>query len=129
MQDAIAYHEKYKPQALVISRGGAIVHESYGGGFSAAKPHALYSGTKSFWGPVALIAQREKLLSLDEPVGQTFPAWEADAVKRKVTLRQLLTLTAGIGFGGLGAAVPLYEKALAVQLKDPPGSRFTYGGI
>jgi len=129
MQDAIAYHEKHKPQALLISRGGAIVHESYGADFSAGKPHALYSGTKSFWGPVALIAQREKLLSVDETVGESFPEWQADAVKRKVTLRQLLTLTAGIGFGGLGAAVPVYEKALAVHLKDPPGSRFTYGGI
>jgi CubicO group peptidase (beta-lactamase class C family) len=40
-----------------------------------------------------------------------------------------LALTSGIGFGGLGNAVPTYEKALAVELKDEPGERFTYGGI
>jgi CubicO group peptidase (beta-lactamase class C family) len=41
----------------------------------------------------------------------------------------LLTLTSGIGFGGLGSAVPPYERALATPIKDEPGERFTYGGI
>jgi len=129
MQEAVAYHERHKPQALIISRAGKIEFECYGDGFSAGKPHALYSGTKSFWGPLATIAQREGLLQLEEPVGATFSSWQDDPVKRQVTIRQLLTLTAGIGFGGLGSAVPVYEKALAVQLKDRPGTRFTYGGI
>ena len=129
MQEALAYHARHKPQALIVSRAGEIVHESYDGGLSADKPHALYSGTKSFWGPAAIIAQREALLQLDDTVGETFSKWRGDPVKRKVTLRQLLTLTAGIGFGGLGSAVPVYGKALQTQLRDPPGSRFTYGGI
>src|SRR5438270_8978806 len=117
MQAAVAYHERHKPQALIIARGGKIDVERYDGEFAAGKPHALYSGTKSFWGPLAVIAQREGLLELDETVGATFPSWSEDAVKRQVTIRQLLSLTAGIGFGGLGNAVPVYEKALAVQLK------------
>jgi len=41
----------------------------------------------------------------------------------------LLQLTAGIGFGGLGNAVPTYEAALAVALKTEPGTTFAYGGI
>jgi len=129
MQEALAYHERHKPQALIVTRGGEIVFEKYDDGFAGDKPHALYSGTKSFWGPVAVVAQREGLLKLDDTVGDTFPAWRDDAVRRKVTLRHLLTLTAGISFGGLGNAVPVYEKALAALLRDPPGERFTYGGI
>lgn len=129
MQEALAYQARHKPQALIASRGGEILHERYDGGLSAEKPHALYSGTKSFWGPAAIAAQREGLLSLDETVGETFSQWRDDAVKRNVTLRQLLSLTAGIGFGGLGSAVPLYEKALQTPLRDSPGTRFTYGGI
>lgn len=129
MQEAIAYHERHKPQALVISRAGTIEVETYGADFTQNKAHALYSGTKSFWGPLALIAQREGLLQLDETAGATFPSWRDDPVKRQVTIRHLLTLTAGIGFGGLGNAVPVYDKALSVQLKDRPGERFTYGGI
>jgi hypothetical protein len=41
----------------------------------------------------------------------------------------LLSLTAGFGFGGLGASVPAYERALATDLRDEPGSRFAYGGV
>jgi CubicO group peptidase (beta-lactamase class C family) len=68
------------------------------------------------------------LLSLEEPVSQTFPAWRAGA-RARVTLRMLLQLTSGIGFGGLGNAVPDYARALATEPKHEPGETFTYGGV
>ena len=61
-------------------------------------------------------------------MSQTIPSW-ADGAKSSVTLRDLLQLTSGIGFGGLGSAVPEFDKALATELKDQPGEKFTYGGI
>lgn len=129
VEAAAEYHARHKPQALLVLRGGACVFEAYDGAFSAEKAHALYSGTKSFWGIAALTAQREGLLSLDDTVAQTFPAWRGEAWKASVTLRQLLQLIAGVPFGGLGAAVPPYEKALQTELKSKPGTVFTYGGI
>src|SRR5271165_2591193 len=126
---ALEYAQKHVLHALVVAHDGRIVSETYGQGHDAATPHALYSGTKSFWGTTALIAQRQGLLRLDECVAETFPEWKRDPWKSQVTLRQLLQLTSGIGFGGLGAAVPTYAKALAVELKNEPGSVFTYGGI
>jgi CubicO group peptidase (beta-lactamase class C family) len=57
-------------------------------------------------------------------VALTLPAWE-HGEQARVTLRSLLQLTAGIGFGGLGNTVPTFERAAAVELKDPPGERFT----
>ncbi len=107
---------------------GDTTFERYGDGFDRDKAHALYSGTKSFWGPAAMAAQADGLLSLDEPVGDTFSQWRA-GLRGSVTLRHLLSLTAGIAFGGLGNAVPNYAKALAVNVNDEPGTRFTYGGI
>jgi CubicO group peptidase (beta-lactamase class C family) len=104
------------------------VLERYGGGYDAAKPHALYSGTKSFWGVLAVAAEEDGLLELGEPVARTIPSW-SEGAKARVTLRDLLQLTSGIGFGGLGSAVPAYDAALATKLKNPPGERFTYGGI
>ncbi len=104
-------------QLLIIARDGAIVHEEYADGFDARTPHALYSGTKSFWGIAALEARADGLLDLDE------------AVRGAITVRMLLSLTAGYGFGGLGTAVPTYERAWEIVPKDPPGARFTYGGI
>jgi CubicO group peptidase (beta-lactamase class C family) len=115
-------------QGLLAMRDGEILFERYVAPFTAATPHALYSGTKSFWGTAALAARDDGLLSLDERVGETFSSWRA-GLRGEVTLRMLLQLTSGIGFGGLGSAVPTYEKALAVEPKNEPGSTFTYGGI
>jgi CubicO group peptidase (beta-lactamase class C family) len=125
---AVAYAEKHALHALLVQRGGEIVFERYGGGYGADKPHALYSGTKSFWGVLAVAAQHDGLLDVDEPVSRTLPAWSGGP-KARVRLRDLLQLTSGIGFGGLGAGVPSFEKAAAVELKDEPRGTFTYGGI
>lgn len=114
--------------ALIVQHGDRIVFERYGGGYDVDKPHPLYSGTKSFWGVAAVAAQHDGLLDVDEPVSRTIPSW-GDGAKARVTLRDLLQLTSGIGFGGLGATVPAFDKALETELKDEPGERFTYGGI
>lgn len=126
---AIAYSTKYVSDALVVACGGETLACEYAGTFSAGTPHALYSGTKSFWGPLAVKARDDGILDLDEPVADTISAWSGDPWKRRVTPRMLLALTAGFGFGGLGNAVPAYERALAAPLKNAPGTAFTYGGI
>jgi len=123
-----AYAARYGLQALLAVRDGEAAFEHYAPGFDAETPHALYSGTKSFWGTAALAARDDGLLALDETVGATFPAWRG-GMRGGVTLEMLLRLTSGIGFGGLGNAVPTYAKALDVEPKNEPGSRFTYGGI
>jgi CubicO group peptidase (beta-lactamase class C family) len=126
---ALAYAERHTLHALVVWTGGTIACERYASGHTATTPHALYSGTKSFWGVAAAAAHDDGLLDLDERVAATIPEWNDDERKARITLRELLTLTSGIGFGGLGSAVPPYERALAVAIKDEPGERFTYGGI
>jgi CubicO group peptidase (beta-lactamase class C family) len=125
---AAAYAERHALEALRVEREGEALFERYANGFAATAAHALYSGTKSFWGIAAVCAQEDGLLALDEPVGATFEPWNSGS-RARVTLRRLLELTSGIGFGGLGNAVPVYAKALAVELKTEPGETFTYGGI
>ncbi len=117
IEAASIYAEKHELHALLVERDGAIVCMRYARGYAPDKPHALYSGTKSFWGIAALEAQREGLFDLDE------------VVMHGATARMLLQMTAGYGFGGLGNAVPTYERAFAIPLKNSPGSTFTYGGI
>jgi CubicO group peptidase (beta-lactamase class C family) len=117
LEQAEAYHAKHKAQALLVQQGGKTILEHYTAGFGADNPHALYSGTKSFWGIAAVTAQGEGLLSLDDRVWHT------------ATIRELLNLTAGAPFGGLGASVPTYEKAVATQPRQAAGTTFTYGGI
>jgi CubicO group peptidase (beta-lactamase class C family) len=125
---AAAYAERHALHALLVQHGEDIVFERYAGGYDAEKPHALYSGTKSFWGVLAVAAQHDGLLDVDEPVSATLAEWSAGA-KARVRLRDLLQLTSGIGFGGLGSAVPSFDKAAATELKDEPRATFTYGGI
>jgi CubicO group peptidase (beta-lactamase class C family) len=128
-QSALEYASKHKLHALIIMGDGRVLSQTYGNGHDGLTPHALYSGTKSFWGVAAIRAEKDEILRLDDRVAETFPQWATDEWKSRVTLRQLLQLTSGIGFGGLGAAVPIYEKALAVELKNEPGTTFTYGGV
>jgi CubicO group peptidase (beta-lactamase class C family) len=126
---ALEYAQRHALEAFVVSRGDERTTQEYGTAFGPERPHALYSGTKSFWGVAAHYARADGLLDLDEPVGDSVSAWREDPWKRRVTLRMLLDLTAGFGFGGLGSAVPTYDRALGLPLKNEPGSTFTYGGI
>jgi len=125
---AAEYAAKHHLQALLFGCGADVLFERYGPSFDAQTAHALYSGTKSFWGVVAVAAQSDGLLALDEPISETFADWGHGA-KYRVTLAHLLQLTSGIGFGGLGNAVPTFSAPRDVVLKDEPGDRFTYGGI
>ncbi len=129
VEAALSYARKHGLEAFSIVRGDEIAAAEFGNGFASNAPHALYSGTKSFWGVAAIYAQRDGVLKLDELVCETIPSWREDPWKRRVTLRMLLSLTSGFGFGGLGSAVPPYRRALEMGLKNEPGTTFTYGGI
>jgi len=96
-------------EAMLAVRDGETVFEWYGPGFDANVPHALYSGTKSFWGTAAVAAQEDGLLELDEPVAATFSEWNVGS-RARVTLRHLLQLTSGIGSAGSATRSPSTRK-------------------
>ena len=75
LSPALDYARKHALDALVVARGETVLLEEYGAGFNRDVPHALYSGTKSFWGVTALYARDDALLELDEPVADTIAAW------------------------------------------------------
>ncbi len=126
---ALTYARKHALQAVVVSRNGDVIAREFDNGFAPDAAHPLFSGTKSFWGVAAVYAECDGLLNVDELVAASIASWQDDPWKRRVTLRMLLSLTSGFGFGGLGSSVPTYERALALPLKNEPGTRFTYGGI
>jgi CubicO group peptidase (beta-lactamase class C family) len=129
LSPALEYTRTHELHACLIACNDDVLVEAYGDGYDRESAHPLYSGTKSFWGIAALYASDDRLLELDEPVAGTIASWRDDPWKRRVTLRMLLSLTSGFGFGGLGASVPTYDRALVMPLRDEPGKRFTYGGI
>lgn len=128
--------------ALVIVVDGVLVHEQYAGGAGPADRLMGYSATKS---ALALLAGRARdegsLPDVDTTVTSLVPELGATGYAR-VTLRQLLTMTTGVGWredyhdpaspasvllsrwrSGAGG---MRDELLRVPPGDLPGSRFAY---
>lgn len=109
---------------LAIQNGQTLLEQS------ANVPHKIYSGTKAFWCLAALAAAEDGLLSLDENVANTIPAWNGDPRKARITIRQLLDFSAGLEpLNGLHNDNPGDRDAIAIRasIVATPGSRFIYG--
>ncbi len=115
---------------LVMSgKEGEILYERYDKGWNPDKPNRLASGTKSFSGVILSAAVKDQLLTLDEPISQTLTEWKSDPKKENITIRQLLSLTSGIGPGGIGS-VPTYHDAVSsAKIIANPGAKFAYGPV
>lgn len=111
--------------AFVVMLEGKIVHEDYRAGGQPDRAGELASGTKSFAGVLALCAEEDGLLSLDEKVSDTIEDWRDDA-RREITIHQLLTLTSGIPGGRIGHP-PSYQEAIRAEPVAKPGELFSYG--
>lgn len=126
---AARYLESVNGHAMLVYEDGRLVFERYFSGYQADQPHLLASGTKSFSGFMAVAAQEDGLLTLDEKVGDTLTEWAEDPQKKDITLRQLLSLSSGIA-GGQTGQVPSYKQAVALaQVTSAPGKRFQYGPV
>jgi uncharacterized protein YbbC (DUF1343 family)/CubicO group peptidase (beta-lactamase class C family) len=133
---------------LIRHRGAIVLHQAYGhsmthtsAGVRAATPipattdtlYDLASLTKLFTATCVMRLVEGARLALDEPVARYLPEFAANG-KRAITLRQLLTHTAG-----LPARINLWEtdatpearlgRALAVTPTAPPGTRFVYSDM
>lgn len=94
----------------------------------------LWSVTKSVVSMLTGIAYDEGKIGLDDPVGKYLPASLGDDAHRAITVRDLLTETAGllksIGAEGLTGTVPvdpnIAVQAMGVPIVTPPGSTFSY---
>lgn len=156
IQAAAAYSEAFAGRAFLVLQDGRVIAERYAGGWGAARPHALASGTKSFTGIVAAAALADGVItSLDERVAETLTEWQADPRKSTITVRELLTLSSGLepgsellgrqgaGIRDLGGVSDLagrmrggnkermppdrFAAVLGVPAVAAPGTEFAYG--
>jgi CubicO group peptidase (beta-lactamase class C family) len=122
---AAAYSAGQGGKSFLAIQNGQTLFEQ-----SASEPHKIYSGVKAFWGLAALAAAEDGLLTLDENVSATIPAWRNDPRKAHVTIRQLLDFSCG-----LEPVFYLHNEnpgdrdriAIAAPLVASPGSAFIYG--
>lgn len=121
---AASYSQAHRGVSLLVLRDGKVVCEAYAAG-DAQTGHELYSGTKSFVGLMAAAAVQDGLLTLDEPVSDTLTEWRGDPLKGAVTIRQLLSMTAGLP--SVVGRPPSYADAVTAPFNAEPGARFQYG--
>jgi CubicO group peptidase (beta-lactamase class C family) len=112
---------------FLVMKHGIIEYEDYARSVSPKQPLKIYSGTKSFSCAIATVAAQEGLLDLDESVAKTIDEWRDDPVKSRITIRQLLSLTSGLGENKWQLLIPTYNRAVEANLKAKPGTAFKYG--
>lgn len=123
---AAAYsRERLGVSFLVMTADGRVLAEAYPEPGGQDRAWELASGAKSFCGIAAAAAVKDGLMQLDRPCADILTEWRSDA-RAVITLRQLLTLTSGLGGGGIGRPPP-YAEAIRAMPVAAPGERFQYG--
>jgi CubicO group peptidase (beta-lactamase class C family) len=129
--EAAEYSARRGGLALVVIEADRVALAIGQNGHRVDEAHPLHGASESFWGPVAVAAERDALLDLDEPVAVTIEEWEDVRWKSDMRVRQLLQYTSGLGSG----VWPLlrddpanhYERALTLEMVAAPGERFQVG--
>lgn len=125
---AAAYSATHAGVSMLVMVDGQVVFEDYPNGGAPGQPRPLASGSKSFTGVMAAAAVQDRLLTLDEPASATLPEWGGDPLKRRITVRHLLTLTSGLETRRTRGDVTPLPALLQLPALAPAGVRFAYGG-
>jgi CubicO group peptidase (beta-lactamase class C family) len=123
---AAEYSAKRRGVSLLIMQDGKVLFETYPDPGAPEKGWELASGTKSFTGVMAGLAQADGLLDINEPAAKTLTEWSGDS-RSKITIRNLLTLTSGLQGEGEVARPPAYADAIKAKAVREPGAKFVYG--
>jgi CubicO group peptidase (beta-lactamase class C family) len=129
-QMAAEYSRVHHGEAVLVRMDDQVVFEDYRNSYRVDKPHQLTSGTKSFACVVALAAQADGLLTLDEPVVKTISEFQRHPLKSQITIRQLLNQTSGLepAYRALNTRFnDQYAAALDAAMLSAPGEVFRYG--
>ena len=132
---------------LLMARSGKLVWEEYYRGFERHHLHELQSVTKAITSAlIGMAVARKSLEDVKQPIYRFFPEYEAlfeaDGLKKEITIQHLLTMTAGIAWDESVVSYTdpendmrqLVESAdwLRFVLEKPmaaaPGTRFAYNG-
>lgn len=123
---AAKYSAERRGVSLLVMQEGKILFETYPEPGGPEQGWELASGTKSFTGVMAGLAQADGLLDINEPAAKTLTEWQGDA-RNRIAIRHLLTLTSGLDGAGEVARPPAYLDAIKAKAARDPGAKFVYG--
>jgi len=133
----------YRIHSLLIIRNGYIVVEAYYPGHSKDSLYKIYSSTKSVTSALFGIALHKGYISnLDQSVVDFFPELKIEKpdLKKKITLRHLLTMSCGLEWPETASSYMSFENptrrmiasenwakyVLEKGIKKQPGTEFNY---
>jgi CubicO group peptidase (beta-lactamase class C family) len=96
--DALDAHPDIEMHSLMILRHGHVVAAGWWAPYTPARPHLVYSLSKSFTATAAAFALDDGLFRLDDPVLAHFPEFEADITdprSRAMLVRHTATMSSG----------------------------------
>jgi CubicO group peptidase (beta-lactamase class C family) len=134
LNQALLYAETHLRASVQIFRNNCLVGTSLSNPLTADIPWEIFSATKSVVSVLTGIAYDQHKLALDNPIGMYLPqgpGW-GDAAHRSITIRELLTETAGLResilseFASVGTDPNIAQEALAQPLTTLPGTHFEY---
>jgi CubicO group peptidase (beta-lactamase class C family) len=126
VQEAIAQHSS----SILVMRDGKVLAQ-YRDPTLKDDGIDMMSATKSVVAlGIGLLVTDGKIESLDQPVSDFYPEWK-QGQKARITVRMLMNHTSGIqnvpfAPAEIYPAPDFVQLALAAELSDPPGSRFSY---
>lgn len=130
IEAAQKYSASHNGIGLIVQERGQLRYEKYYNGYSGAPLH-IYSGTKSFFGVLAVMAQEDRLFKLDDKASDTLTEWRSDPRKSEIRIRDLLNFTSGLEAGveeiyGRSSADKI-AIALSLDATRDRGESFVYG--
>lgn len=125
----LRYSRSHNGRALVVIKDGKIIVENYHNGGTKQEPYPLWSGSKSFCGPVAKQLVADSLIpSLDVLVSSVIPSWSsAGPPKSTTTLRRLMSLTSGLDAVPDTVDPPSYAECVASPMPSDDVGKIKYG--
>ena len=118
--------------SIVVMKDGAIISEASQPGYDAKTPHLSHSMSKSIIGIAIMMLLAEKKLDTGAYAVDFFKGIEiGDRRMRHLTVKHLLCMTSGVGFGEAGV-VSESEWLRSFFLSDmgfSPGERFAYNSM
>ena len=131
IEAAQRYSASHSGRAMIVQEGGNLRFEKYYNGYTKGEPLHIYSGTKSFFGVLAVIAEEDGLFDLDDRVAETIAEWRNDPAKSQITIRETLNFTSGLETGfeeiyGSGSEDKI-SRAVGLKATRERGQSFIYG--
>lgn len=132
VQQAIGYASRHQRLSVQIFRHNCLVATTALNPVTGNVPYNVFSSTKSVVSMLTGIAWGQHRLELDDPIGGYLPEGWVDRAHRAITIRQLLTESAGLKESILSETATVgndpnvARQALALPITHRPGTNFDY---